>query len=163
MSITLYAGSKSKNILKSVNDLLVGKLIGQESLSLDWGQPGFKEEGLERWIQARLIFSTGVFMRQVDDSGRKGEIRNFFLNFNLFEIYPPRKNVYWIETLRKIIIEEFYLKIISVYDFDTTNNPLVGEMRINEIMNDRELDNGEDSGLRQWNVNLRAMYLFKYL
>lgn len=163
MPLTLYAGSKTKNLKKSINEFVRGKLLGQAGYSIDWGQSGFKEEGLERWIQFRFILSTGRFMRQVDDNGRKGEIRDVFLNFNLFERYPPRKNIYWVEAMRKVVFEYFNLKAIPINDFDTVDNPLVGEMRIMAITHDGEIDGGRASGIRQWNMNFHGRILFKYL
>ena len=163
MTVSLYSGSKTKNIRKSVNEFVHGKLSGQEGLNLDWGQTGFKEEGLERWIQFRIYFSTGVFMRQVDNENRKGEVRDIFLNFNIFEEHPPRRNIYWIESIRKQIFEYIYLKKIAILDFDLSGNPAVGELPVMEILNDSEIDDGRSTGLRQWNMNMLGEFLFKYV
>ena len=163
MAVSLYAGSKTKNLKKSVNEFVRGKLEGQAGYSLDWGQPNYREEGLERWIQFRLIQSTGRFMRQVDDNGRRGEVRDVFLNFNLFERHPPRQNIYWVEAIRKTIFEYVHLKSIPINDYGTSGNPLAGELRMIEIVNDSEIGGGKASGLRQWNMNFRGNFLFKYL
>ena len=86
-----------------------------------------------------------------------------FLNFNILEEHPPRRNIYWIESIRKQIFEYIYLKKIAILDFDLSGNPAVGELPVMEILNDSEIDDGRSTGLRQWNMNMLGEFLFKYV
>ena len=157
---TLHAGSKSVNIIKSINDFVRSRLETTRSYVLDWGQPGFKEEGKEKWIQFRFLSSTGRFMRLVDNSARVGEIRDGFLVFNLFEKHPPRTNLYQLETVHDNIMSDIYLQDILIYDHDTAGNPRVGNVRVLEVTNDGLIDGGEVSGLKQHNLTFRVHNLF---
>jgi hypothetical protein len=159
--VVLEASSRVSNIRRSMNKYMQDKLADTEGHSLDWGQPNFKEEGLEQWIQFRLLFGGGKFQRQVGLSSL-GEYVRCFLNFNIFEKYPSRLNIYSLHELRKDIIEWCYQKFIPVYDYETVGSPLAGSIGIQEILNDALIDYGDVNGIRQWNINFLGRYLSKF-
>jgi hypothetical protein len=168
-TVLIHASSKHQNILKSVNKFITERIEGLSAHAVDWGQPSFKEEGLERWAQHRLIMSTGDFVRQVytDESLRAtrdfiGDIRRFFLNFNIFVRFSPRQNTYFFTEIRKDILEYIYFADIPILDFDTEGNPKVGILRAQRIANDSIIDNGKTSGLFQWNITFLATLLYKH-
>lgn len=160
-SITLHAGSKKANLRKSVDKFLKTRLIDQMGFDLDYGQPSFKEEGLEKWIQFRMLPAGGDYQRQVD-STRVGDIRTIFMVFNLFEPRPARRNIYRRHDLRKAVLEWVYLSSIPIHDYDTSGDPEVNRVRVLEIVNDGEVDSGVVSGLRQWNMTFAAKSTQKY-
>lgn len=137
------------------------KIADTEGHILDWGQPGFKEEGLEQWIQFRLLIGKGKYQRQIGNS-LLGELVRIFLNFNLFEKFPFTKNMYSFTNLRKNILEYVYQKFVPVFDYSVSNAPLVGEVKIQEILNDSLVDSGEVNGVRQWNINFLGRFLSSF-
>ncbi len=148
MSITLTVESKQKNIKKSINKFIDTNLSG---LNVDWGQPNYKEEGLERWIQTRVLIGAREFGRQVD-SINIGNRTQILFNINLFEKYPPRQNMYRLDEDKEIVIEAFHFADIPIRDYDTSGDPQKGLIQVREIISDLEIDSGQGTGLTQWNL-----------
>lgn len=159
--VTLHAGSKALNIQKSVNNRVKTDLADTDGYTVDWGQPGFKDENTRRWIQFRLLSNEGTFQRQVD-STRLGNILNWFLNFNIFERHPPTDNIYNIDAVKDAIFERIYRATITIYDYDTGGNPEANTMQVQTRINDGEIDDGRETGLYQWNSAFSGKLLKKY-
>jgi len=149
MGITLSVESRQENIKKSINSYITTNITG---LNIDWGQPNFKEEGLERWIQTRVLIGDRAFGRLVDNAESKGNRIQILVNVNLFEKYPARKNIYQLDKDKEMVLEALFFQDIPINDYDTAGNPQRGLLQVREIINDLEIDGGEESGIRQWNI-----------
>lgn len=166
LSVTLDPSSLYANILKSLNKYLVDNLITTEGLSLDWGQPNFKEEGLERWLQTGLLWGDRTFIRQADNGGQQGNLIDVQVEIDLFERYPARRNLYAMDDDKDTLMEYLTLAVIPIYDFTTAGKPQVGELRLYTLSNpggDESIeDGGEESGLRQEKIVFPGRYLEKF-
>src|SRR3990167_2172183 len=151
MGITFDVSSRQENIKKSINNYITTTIVG---LNVDWGQPDFKEESLEQWIQIRILIGGRVFGRLVDNAESKGNRTQILLNINFFEKYPPRKNIYQLDRDKEIVLEALFFQDIPINDYDAVGSPRRGLLQVREIINDGEIEGGQDTGLRQWNVVL---------
>ena len=151
MGITLSVESRQENIKKSINGYISTNISG---LNIDWGQPNFKEEGLERWVQTRILIGDRAFGRLVDNAESKGNRTQILININLFEKYPARKNIYQLDRDKETVLEGLFFQDIPINDYDASGSPQRGLLQVREIINDLEIDGGEESGLTQWNLLL---------
>ena len=81
MGISFDVSSRQENIKKSINNYITTNIVG---LNVDWGQPDFKEESLEQWIQTRILIGGRVFGRLVDNAESKGNRTQILLNINFW-------------------------------------------------------------------------------
>ena len=53
---------------------------------------------------------------------------------------------------KEMVLEALFFQDIPINDYDTAGNPQRGLLQVREIINDLEIDGGEESGIRQWNI-----------
>jgi hypothetical protein len=162
IEVTVTSNTLLLNVLKSVNKYLNDRLVTAQGLTLDWGQPNFKEEGLERWVQSNLFLAGERFFQRQVSSTQLGNLIESALEINVMERYPSRRNIYNFEADKQTVEGELLFVDIPIFDFDADGDPRVGILRVFNLVEILMIDDGTASGIRQEKLIFETEYLEKF-
>jgi hypothetical protein len=157
---------KLANLKKSVEKYFYDNLVNVEGFTVDWEDGEFSSQGLNEWLQPRLLERIEThFHRQTDSAGSLGATWETLLNINIFvrQQAGTTMNTARTREIRDILFGYFepVKTLISLKDYETGGYPEVGKIVVWEIDSDRSLGEVEP-GLLQYNFTPALRWLAEW-